>query len=991
MWRSPTSTTNTTGLGSSLSWSIDARFCDAILPRFDVESYAYFGFTLLSFVSCEELTDAMLRAFATWSANHERVDFFLIGDACAPGLVAGVNCTVAEVTVEAASLAPSTRPLSVEIANGPAWIEAVRLQFDTSPATCYYMDSTVCDFYLGLDEVIVYGLPVWQLAMRVGIYVPAILGALYLLYCVWLLGLRSHQTGCERMLYVAASLSHRWRLIVLLVAIPPLVDWRVLGPCHSCFAFHAVATHAAGRALGLPPFVPGALAPPPPPRASPLSCALVAQAATGSINATPALWTARNSSTANAMDPPAPGRGASCPSVADLALLSEGYPDCLGGAVPGYSAVAPFCQDPRAQIWVLRLLLTLMPVVAFFLLTLLPAMACLRLAHRRQVRQLHALLTQSLEEAQSRQRLTRAKWRTSLRDLIPSSDRGKHTRGGRAGVVPAGGARALARGTSHKVSSMYELEARLCADLRGHAKAEEARWARQEKAARAARTAKARQGYETPKVSSWLAKAGEGLMSMRSDRGGKRAHGGAQGGRAGGGAAGGAVRGAARAADAFAAPRTAAQLAAAYADQRRATMTAMLRPFLTPAAAKTWAQRVQERVTLGGASMTAPEDEADEDEGGLLRAVLPAALAELHRTRAAQVAARALRSIQMDYQMEVLDDLGDGRRRRQSSVADARRRTSELRALAESTFWHELAHAAPSLIDLVVLADDTMRLRLGRALRAACALYVAAAETPDRSVLESGHPRLVGLRYAPLVREEHRPLLLRFLVQLARATEELRTRDALMIVPMRPPPFMGPPTIGPIGELVPPRPTLAQPALSHAQLHSAGAGSHVGIDAPPLRSFVRPSSMGPPMGAPTGARAKPPAVLRSVGVLRLMRPARMLAPQQLATLRQLLRRIAAATDDNQTKPGAMRPGALRALRDLGSVARIAGSRLTQGGSLKAAYDRGDDADGGAAEGGVAAVPLYKEQTYRRDWLGRKRPLTQKQRRKKQELGRPSSG
>ena len=146
-------------------------------------------------------------------------------------------------------------------------------------------------------------------------------------------------------------------------------------------------------------------------------------------------------------------------------------------------------------------------------------------------------------------------------------------------------------------------------------------------------------------------------------------------------------------------------------------MMAMLRPFLTPAAAKTWAQRVQERVTLGGASMTAPEDEADEDEGGLLRAVLPAALAELDRTRAAQVAARALRSIQMDG----LDDLGDGRRRRQSSVADARQRTSELRALAESTFWHELAHAAPSLIDLVVLADDTMRLRLGRALRAACA------------------------------------------------------------------------------------------------------------------------------------------------------------------------------------------------------------------------------------------------------------------------------
>jgi hypothetical protein len=67
------------------------------------------------------------------------------------------------------------------------------------------------------------------------------------------------------------------------------------------------------------------------------------------------------------------------------------------------------------------------------------------------------------------------------------------------------------------------------------------------------------------------------------------------------------------------------------------------------------------------------------------------------------------------------------------------------------------------------------------------------------------------------------------------------------------------------------------------------------------------------------------------------------------------------------------------------VARIAGSRLTQGGSLKAIYERGDYADGGAAEGGVAAVPLYQEQTYRRDWLGRKRPLTQKQRRKKHEF------
>ena len=74
--------------------------------------------------------------------------------------------------------------------------------------------------------------------------------------------------------------------------------------------------------------------------------------------------------------------------------------------------------------------------------------------------------------------------------------------------------------------------------------------------------------------------------------------------------------------------------------------------------------------------------------------------------------------------------------------------------MGRSTFWHELAYAAPSLIDLLVTADDEARVRIGRAMRAACTHYVGAAEKPERSPLVAvhNHPRLLGLRYAPLVR-----------------------------------------------------------------------------------------------------------------------------------------------------------------------------------------------------------------------------------------------
>ena len=116
-------------------------------------------------------------------------------------------------------------------------------------------------------------------------------------------------------------------------------------------------------------------------------------------------------------------------------------------------------------------------------------------------------------------------------------------------------------------------------------------------------------------------------------------------------------------------------------------------------------------------------------------------------------------------------------------------RAAELVALSEATFWNELAHAVPALIDLIVISgateDDESLLRIGRALRSLCRRCVYAAERPERAslVADHGHPRLLGLRYAPLVREVHRPLLLRFLVGQGTEVDELRAREPMRVVP----------------------------------------------------------------------------------------------------------------------------------------------------------------------------------------------------------------
>ena len=58
--------------------------------------------------------------------------------------------------------------------------------------------------------------------------------------------------------------------------------------------------------------------------------------------------------------------------------------------------------------------------------------------------------------------------------------------------------------------------------------------------------------------------------------------------------------------------------------------------------------------------------------------------------------------------------------------------------------------------------------------------------------------------------------------------------------------------------------------------------------------------MKPPVGRPQGPKVSPAPVASRVDEVPAVRPDKMLAPQQLATLRQLLRRLASATEEERS-------------------------------------------------------------------------------------------
>ena len=80
-WTVPEALGSREGLGGGLAWVIDESFCEQLLGGFPERSIIRgLAIPALEFVSCDDIKAAVLRGFATWTANHRLIRFSEITD-----------------------------------------------------------------------------------------------------------------------------------------------------------------------------------------------------------------------------------------------------------------------------------------------------------------------------------------------------------------------------------------------------------------------------------------------------------------------------------------------------------------------------------------------------------------------------------------------------------------------------------------------------------------------------------------------------------------------------------------------------------------------------------------------------------------------------------------------------------------------------------------------------------------------------------------------
>ena len=80
-WGLPADARSFDGLGGGIAWALDPSFCETMLPSFheDAPTTRFYRF-----VDCDEIKDAFVRAFSTWSANHHLINFKDVAPRAAP-------------------------------------------------------------------------------------------------------------------------------------------------------------------------------------------------------------------------------------------------------------------------------------------------------------------------------------------------------------------------------------------------------------------------------------------------------------------------------------------------------------------------------------------------------------------------------------------------------------------------------------------------------------------------------------------------------------------------------------------------------------------------------------------------------------------------------------------------------------------------------------------------------------------------------------------
>ena len=140
------------GLAGGITWALAPTFCEALLPHFPEQNLD----SVVSFLSCSDVRNAVAAAFRTWSLNHPRITFYDVTDTCA--MAPDFECASAEIlfapdaTLDGARAAV-TRPSLTSLNHQPVLTSGARLahglglrsaRIDVSTQICWYLDATFC-------------------------------------------------------------------------------------------------------------------------------------------------------------------------------------------------------------------------------------------------------------------------------------------------------------------------------------------------------------------------------------------------------------------------------------------------------------------------------------------------------------------------------------------------------------------------------------------------------------------------------------------------------------------------------------------------------------------------------------------------------------------------------------------------------------------------------------------------------------------------------
>ena len=175
-WSMPVDSGSNEGLGGGLSWVLDPKFCQGMLPQFpEGAKSSWMGY---SFLTCNDILVALARGFATWEANHKHIQFrdvrnaeacadrsAALGDPCAWQLYVGTDDgkmypnLAAYVVNHRTSAFPATFPTWWEVkARSPAgMVDAAVDPFQRSVMRfqthiCWYLDATFCYAFHAMQE-----------------------------------------------------------------------------------------------------------------------------------------------------------------------------------------------------------------------------------------------------------------------------------------------------------------------------------------------------------------------------------------------------------------------------------------------------------------------------------------------------------------------------------------------------------------------------------------------------------------------------------------------------------------------------------------------------------------------------------------------------------------------------------------------------------------------------------------------------------------------